>query len=67
LTEREVIDFCKHRLASYQKPKSVDFTDALPRNPTMKVVFSGYGGNQPPLAGHPFLTTQSRVVPLVLT
>jgi acyl-CoA synthetase (AMP-forming)/AMP-acid ligase II len=38
LTEREVIDFCKQRLASYKKPKSVDFTDALPRNPTMKVL-----------------------------
>ena len=38
LTEEEVIDFCKQHLASYKKPKSVDFTDALPRNPTMKVL-----------------------------
>jgi acyl-CoA synthetase (AMP-forming)/AMP-acid ligase II len=38
LTEEEIIDFCKDRLASYKKPKSVDFTDALPRNPTMKVL-----------------------------
>ncbi len=38
LTEQEVIDFCKEHLASYKKPSSVDFTDALPRNPTMKVL-----------------------------
>ena len=38
LTEEEVIDFCKQHLASYKKPKSVDFTDALPRNPAMKVL-----------------------------
>jgi fatty-acyl-CoA synthase len=38
LTEDEVIDFCKQHLASYKKPRSVDFTDALPRNPTMKVL-----------------------------
>jgi acyl-CoA synthetase (AMP-forming)/AMP-acid ligase II len=38
LTEEEVIEFCKDRLASYKKPKSVDFIDALPRNPAMKVL-----------------------------
>jgi len=38
LTEEEVIDFCKQHLASYKKPKSVDFIDALPRNPAMKVL-----------------------------
>jgi fatty-acyl-CoA synthase len=38
LTEEEVIDFCKQRLASYKKPRSVDFVDALPRNPAMKVL-----------------------------
>ena len=38
LTEDEVIDFCKQHLASYKKPTSVDFIDALPRNPTMKVL-----------------------------
>jgi acyl-CoA synthetase (AMP-forming)/AMP-acid ligase II len=37
-TEEEIIDFCKQHLASYKKPKSVDFTDALPRNPAMKVL-----------------------------
>ena len=38
LTEEEVIDFCKDHLASYKKPRSVDFIDALPRNPAMKVL-----------------------------
>jgi acyl-CoA synthetase (AMP-forming)/AMP-acid ligase II len=38
LTEEEVIEFCKQRLASYKKPRSVDFTDVLPRNPAMKVL-----------------------------
>jgi fatty-acyl-CoA synthase len=38
LTEEEVIDFCRQHLAGYKKPRSVDFTDALPRNPAMKVL-----------------------------
>jgi acyl-CoA synthetase (AMP-forming)/AMP-acid ligase II len=38
LTEEEVIEFCKEHLASYKKPKSVDFINALPRNPAMKVL-----------------------------
>jgi fatty-acyl-CoA synthase len=38
LTEEEVIEFCKEHLASYKKPRSVDFVDALPRNPAMKVL-----------------------------
>jgi acyl-CoA synthetase (AMP-forming)/AMP-acid ligase II len=38
LTEEEVIEFCKGHLASYKKPRSVDFIDALPRNPAMKVL-----------------------------
>ena len=38
LTEEEVIDFCKGHLAGFKKPRSVDFIDALPRNPAMKVL-----------------------------
>jgi acyl-CoA synthetase (AMP-forming)/AMP-acid ligase II len=38
LTEEEVIDHCKKNIASYKKPKSVDFVDALPRNPQGKVL-----------------------------
>jgi fatty-acyl-CoA synthase len=38
LSEKEVIDFCKKHLASYKKPKSVDFIEALPRNAMGKVM-----------------------------
>ena len=31
LTESEVIDFCKAHLASYKKPTSVAFVEALPK------------------------------------
>jgi len=38
MTEEEVVEYCKEHLASYKKPKSVDFMDALPRNPAGKVL-----------------------------
>ncbi|MDR9459385.1 MAG: long-chain fatty acid--CoA ligase [Dehalococcoidia bacterium] len=38
MTEEEVVDYCKQHLASYKKPKSIDFMDALPRNPAGKVL-----------------------------
>lgn len=38
LTEEEVINFCKDKLASYKKPKSVEFVDKLPRNPSGKLL-----------------------------
>jgi len=38
LTEQELIDFCKQRLASYKAPKSVEFVDALPKNPAGKIL-----------------------------
>ncbi|MDN3017202.1 long-chain-fatty-acid--CoA ligase [Paenibacillus sp. BSR1-1] len=38
LTEQDVIDFCDGRLASYKKPKSVDFLNELPRNPSGKIL-----------------------------
>ncbi len=38
VSEEEVIDFCKKNLASYKKPKSVEFVDTLPRNPLGKVL-----------------------------
>ncbi len=37
-TEEELISFCKERLASYKKPKSVKFVDSLPKSPVGKVV-----------------------------
>jgi acyl-CoA synthetase (AMP-forming)/AMP-acid ligase II len=36
--EAELIAYCRERLASYKCPKSVDVVDALPRNPTGKVL-----------------------------
>ena len=36
--EEEIIDYAKTKIAGYKVPKSVDFTDALPRNPTGKVL-----------------------------
>ena len=38
LTEAEVIEFCKARLAKYKVPKSVVFVPALPRNAAGKVL-----------------------------
>jgi acyl-CoA synthetase (AMP-forming)/AMP-acid ligase II len=37
-TEEEIINFCKEHLASYKKPKSVEFIDAIPKNPYGKVL-----------------------------
>ncbi len=38
VTEQELIDFCRERLARYKCPTSVDFIDAIPRNPSGKVL-----------------------------
>jgi acyl-CoA synthetase (AMP-forming)/AMP-acid ligase II len=37
-TEEELIAFCKTRLASYKKPRHVEFVAALPRNASGKVL-----------------------------
>lgn len=37
-TEREIIDEARKHLASYQKPRSVDFVPALPKAPTGKIL-----------------------------
>jgi len=37
-TEDEVIGICRERLASYKKPKSVEFREELPRSPTGKIL-----------------------------
>jgi acyl-CoA synthetase (AMP-forming)/AMP-acid ligase II len=37
LTEREVIDYCRERMAHFKCPASVDFMDALPKGGTGKV------------------------------
>lgn len=38
LTEDEVISFCREKLASFKKPKFVDFLDALPKNTMGKIL-----------------------------
>ena len=38
LTQDELLDFCKEHLASFKKPKTVDFVDAIPKNPYGKVL-----------------------------
>ena len=38
LTEREVIDFCKDRLAGYKVPRKIDFVEELPLSPAGKVL-----------------------------
>jgi acyl-CoA synthetase (AMP-forming)/AMP-acid ligase II len=38
VTGDELINFCKQRLARYKAPKSVEFVDALPKNPSGKIL-----------------------------
>jgi len=37
-TDEEIMDFCRDKLGGYERPRSVDFVNALPRNPTGKVL-----------------------------
>lgn len=38
VTEQEVIDFCKKRLAGFKTPKSVEFVPDIPKNPAGKIL-----------------------------
>jgi acyl-CoA synthetase (AMP-forming)/AMP-acid ligase II len=38
VTEQELIDHCRTQLAKYKCPTSVDWIDALPRNPSGKIL-----------------------------
>jgi len=38
LTESDLIEHCKQRLASYKKPRSIQFVDSLPRSTAGKVL-----------------------------
>jgi acyl-CoA synthetase (AMP-forming)/AMP-acid ligase II len=38
VTAEEIVEFCRERLAGYKCPKSVDFADTLPRNPSGKLL-----------------------------
>jgi acyl-CoA synthetase (AMP-forming)/AMP-acid ligase II len=37
-TGDEIIEFCRHQLARYKAPKSVEFVNALPKNPQGKIL-----------------------------
>ena len=37
-TEEDIISFCKENLASYKKPRWVEFRSELPKNPTGKIL-----------------------------
>ncbi len=55
VAEQSIIDFCKERLASYKKPKSVVFAESLPRTPVgftdRAAVDAMYGGGNYPQVG----------------
>ena len=38
LSEKDIIDFARAHIAGYKLPKSVDFIEALPRNPSGKIL-----------------------------
>ncbi|MFC6882407.1 MULTISPECIES: long-chain-fatty-acid--CoA ligase [Actinomadura] len=37
-TEEEILAYARERLAGFKRPRSVDFVDALPRNPSGKIL-----------------------------
>lgn len=37
-TEQEIIGFCEGKIAGYKKPKTVEFTDSLPKSPAGKIL-----------------------------
>jgi long-chain acyl-CoA synthetase len=38
LTAEELMEWSRHRLAGYKRPRSVDFVEAIPRNPSGKIL-----------------------------
>jgi long-chain acyl-CoA synthetase len=38
ITAGELLDWVRQRIAGYKRPKSVDFIDTLPRNPTGNIL-----------------------------
>src|SRR3972149_10359106 len=37
-TDEEIMEYCRQKLAGFKRPRSVIFTDSLPRNPMGKVL-----------------------------
>ena len=50
-TEEEIIEFCRGKLAGFQRPRSVDSVEALPRTPDGKVLKRKL--SEPHWADHP--------------
>lgn len=38
VSEQELVEYCRDKIAGYKRPQSVDFIDVLPRNPTGKIL-----------------------------
>ena len=38
VTEEKIINLCKENIASYNKPRSVEFMNELPKSPTGKIL-----------------------------
>jgi long-chain acyl-CoA synthetase len=38
VTDKEIIDLCEKNLAKYKKPRHISFVEALPKNPSGKVL-----------------------------
>ncbi len=38
LTADALIEWCRDKLAGYKRPRSIDFAEALPRNPSGKLL-----------------------------
>ncbi len=38
MTDRELIDFCMQRMASYKVPRNIEFLADLPKSPTGKIL-----------------------------
>jgi len=37
-SEDDIMNYCKYHLARYKAPRSVEFVDALPKNPQGKIL-----------------------------
>ncbi|MBR9763270.1 MAG: AMP-binding protein [Rhodobacteraceae bacterium] len=53
LTEAQVIDWCQSRMATYKCPKSVEFTDALPKSAAGKVLWRALAEKEATRAAQP--------------
>jgi long-chain acyl-CoA synthetase len=38
ITEQQILEFCYERMAAYKVPRAINFVDAIPKNPSGKVL-----------------------------